>query len=70
MATESGVYPVIEHIWICASNPWTSVEVIELPVFKPNPYFFEHHQKEGEEQWQTYARVIRDLMSEHSGIPI
>jgi len=25
--------------------------------------------REGEEKWQTYARVIRQLMSDVSGIP-
>jgi len=35
-----------------------------LPTFKPNEWFFKHHQKEGEEQWETYARVIREIMAE------
>lgn len=26
--------------------------------------------KEGEEKWQTYARVIRQIMSDESGIPL
>lgn len=35
-----------------------------MPIFKPNDYFFEHHQKEGEEKWQTYTRVVREIMAE------
>ena len=41
-----------------------------MPVFKPNEYFFKNHQREGEEKWETYARVIRDLMSQESGMKI
>lgn len=33
---------------MCA-NPNTQVDVIALPLFTPNDYFFKHHQKEGEE---------------------
>jgi hypothetical protein len=36
---------------------------IELPVFKPNDYFFKHHQREKEEKWETFARVTRELMA-------
>lgn len=39
-----------------------------MPVFEPNDYFFEHHQRDGEEKWQTYARVIRDIMAEVGGL--
>ena len=50
---------------INCSNFWCKIHVTELPVFEPNDYFFEHHQKKDEEKWQTYARVIRDLMIKH-----
>ena len=42
-----------------------------LPVFEPNDYFWEHHQKkdgtEAEEKWETYARVVRQIMANHGG---
>lgn len=44
--------------------------VKELPVFKPNEYFFKHHLKEGEEKWLCYTRTIRQIMSETSGLPL
>lgn len=50
--------------------PFSTVTRIELPIFRPNEYFFENHQQTGEERWQTYMRVIRGLMSEVSGIPL
>jgi hypothetical protein len=39
-------------------------------VFKPNEYFYKKHQMEGEERWETYARVIRDLMSANSHLTL
>jgi hypothetical protein len=36
---------------------------MEFPTFKPNDYFWKNHQKEGEEKWETYARVIRHIMA-------
>ena len=57
------------HLLICVI-PLATANLIDLPIFRPNDYFYEHHQKPNEEKWETYARVIRDLMSEHGNIPI
>ena len=65
----SGIIDGIPLYLIGAANPFSSFTKLELPVFRPNDYFFEHHQREGEEKWETYARVIRDIMSEVSGLP-
>ena len=46
------------------------VTYTEMPVFKPNDYFFKHHQKEGEEQWETFARVLRDIMAKTGNLKI
>lgn len=58
------------HYLIGTICPWSTVTRITLPVFRPNEYLWQHHQKEGEEKWQTYARVIRQIMSDASGIPL
>ena len=36
-------------------------------MFKPNEYFFEHHQQKDEERWMTYMRVVRSLMAKELG---
>ena len=36
----------------------------ELPRFEINDYFIKNCVKEGEEVWQAYMRVIRDIMAE------
>ena len=35
----------------------------------PNEYFWANHWRkdQGEEQWECYARVIREIMCEHGG---
>lgn len=44
------------------------ITVKRFPVFEPNDYFFANFQKEGEEKWETFARVIRDIMAESTGL--
>ena len=57
----------VKHQLLGASYGMLSVELDCLPVFKPNDYFWEHHQKKGEEKWETFARAIREIMANHSG---
>ena len=52
------------HFSMIACNPWCSAYITTFPVFRPNEYFFQNHQLEGEERWETYARVIRTILSE------
>ena len=63
----SGIMEGLPHYLICSALPFSWLEITWLPVFKPNDYFFEHHQREGEEKWLTYSRVIRDIMAEVGG---
>ena len=49
-------------------NSSTKMIFSELPVFKPNEYFWANHWNEGkEERWEAYARVIRTIICEISG---
>jgi len=63
----TGVIDGLPHYLLGAAIPFSYVEEMDLPVFRPNEYFFKNHQKEGEERWQTYRRVIRDIMAEVGG---
>jgi hypothetical protein len=58
----------LPHYMICAALPFSFASRIELPIFRPNEYFFKNHQNEGEQRWETYARVIRTIMSETMGL--
>ena len=42
----------------------------ELANIKPNEYFYKHHKKEGEDKWETYMRVTRQIMSDASGLEL
>ena len=47
------------------SQPYIKMHVKTYPVFKPNEYFWANHWKKdsGEERWEAYARVMREIMS-------
>lgn len=62
-------FDMVASVYLSCYVPYSRITKIDLPIFKPNEYFFSHHQREGEERWETYARVVRDIMSEVSGIP-
>ena len=53
------------HFILQMSTPGYYLEVKEYPVFKPNEFFWKNHWSEnsGEEQWQAYARVMRDILA-------
>ena len=70
LSYENCIYNFFAQSVLCSTCPLTRVYISEMPVFKPNEYFFKNHQREGEEKWETYARVIRDLMSQESGMKI
>ena len=62
--TSHDVITIIPHIVIICWAPYTILHMKQYPTFKPNEYFFEHHwdPKSGEEKWQAFARVIRDII--------
>ena len=66
---ENCVMKIQCHCLLIGTAFYQSVKVMALPVFQPNDYFFQNHQKEGEEKWETYMRVIRDIMSDALGCP-
>ncbi len=49
---------------------YISATVDILPVFTPNDYFWQKHQREGEEKWETYARTVQSIMAKEGGIGI
>ena len=66
----SGILDGLAHHVLIVACPICIVDLYEMPIFRPNEYFWDHHQIEGEEKWETYARVIRDIIHEGSGMPI
>ena len=64
-----GAMGIIDSANFVTMNYTMSLLIKELPVFKPNEYFWKNHwdPKSGEERWEAYARVIRELIAEHSG---
>lgn len=49
----------------------TCFTVQELPVFEPNEFFWKNHwQKDKEQKWECYARVMRKIMADHGGFQL
>ena len=64
-----GAMNVVDSVATIMMNYYSGMIIKEMPVFKPNEYFWKHHwdPKSGEERWEAYARVMRNLIAEHSG---
>ena len=41
---------------------YVQTEFIELPIITPNEYMFNHFSSYGNEKWEIYAEVARDIM--------
>ena len=48
----------------------STLKMIEMPVFRPNEYFWKNHWDGKEDKWITYARAVRAVMAEHSGMEV
>lgn len=70
IANECCAYNLLAHSIMYGSMPGSSCSVRLLPTFVPNDYFFEHYQRKGELKWETYARVIRDIMAKAGNFKI
>ena len=47
----SGVLDGLPHYILAGCCPYTSAKRTELPIFRPNEYFWKNHVREGEEKW-------------------
>lgn len=49
----------------------TLAKMKEMPVFKPNDYFWKHHwDSNKEEKWEAYARVMQTIMARELGVEV
>lgn len=67
---ENCIISLYDFIPFALTNLWLRVTVKQFPVFEPNDYFFQHHQRDGEDKWAAYARVVRTIMAENSGLAL
>lgn len=65
---ESGILADIKYLVTLPGCIFSWVEVIEMPVFRPNELFWEKFTKPHEERWETYARVMREIIHEGGNI--
>ena len=58
---------MVAHILVMIHTFRTKYVVHEMPVFKPNDYFWKNHWDGKEDKWKTYARAVRSVMIENGG---
>ena len=67
MQMENCMMPIHGHIVLSAvTSTVKRIKIVKLPTFKPNEFFFNRYGMSGEEKWETYARVVREIMAENS----
>ena len=59
------VIDMLSHFVFITSQPLMQLHLKEYPTFVPNEYFWRNHwdQKSGEERWEAYARVMREVIA-------
>ena len=70
MAVSNGSIPFESHYMTLGCNPFAICTCQEFPVFRPNEFFWKTYQKVGEEKWQTYARVVREMMGKELSLEL
>lgn len=50
---------MVAHILVMIHTLYTRYTLYEMPVFKPNEYFWKHHWDGKEERWKPFARAVR-----------
>lgn len=75
--TLTGVLPVhgdsisfLAYFNILFMTGFCAVTYQEMPDFKPNDYFWEHHWDGKEEKWVAFARAVRTVMAEAGGFKL
>ena len=63
---------IVSHFVLIALNPYITLHLKEYPTFVPNDYFWKHHwnEKSGEQRWEAYARVIREIIAQGHNFPL
>lgn len=62
ISSYNGLLGIFAHFYLLQQNPYITLKIKECPVFQPNQYFWDNHLREGEEKWEAYARVMRDVL--------
>lgn len=44
------------------------VEIIELPTFRPNQFFWDKYWKQGEDRSEIYSKTMRQIMHDLGGL--
>ena len=63
------IMPYLTHMLVLMAQPYTYIQMIDLPIYYPTDYLFSNHKDLGKSYWEIYANSIRHIMSEVLNIP-
>jgi len=52
------------HMIMSICQPYTTINIQELPVFKPNEFFIKQAKEKNIEPWVYYMETVRKIMGE------
>lgn len=60
------------HFYFACLSLYTTLDMKVYPVFQPNEFFWKNHwdEKSGEQKWEAYARVIREIIAKSHGFEL
>lgn len=62
------VVDMLLHLFALLCKPIHHIELVNLPIFKPNEYFFRTADNQGKEHVQAYSEAMREIMCNASGL--
>jgi lysophosphatidylcholine acyltransferase/lyso-PAF acetyltransferase len=62
-----GSAKLVDHIIMSLCYLYHDIEVYKLPIIKPTSYMYENYNHYGQDKWEIYAEVVRDIYCEIGG---
>ena len=69
ISPKTGIFDLtLMYLMITPLVLFCKVEVIELPTFRPNQFFWDKYAKPGKDRAEVYSQVIREIMHDLGGL--
>jgi hypothetical protein len=66
------VLNIWHYFFLMMQTVYIHTEMLEMPVFEPNEYFWKHHWdgKDPEDKWKVFCEAVRTAMAECGGLKL
>jgi hypothetical protein len=66
-SANAGASRASDHVMMAACYLYHNITVYNVPIIKATDYMFENYKHLGEEPWEIYAEVVREMWCEIGG---